>query len=65
MKNSPYPSILSLLEGKSIFDLTISEDRKVANLQEQCDNHFDVNLTKQELLQLSEEIKKLAEGMID
>lgn len=51
--------ILELLEEEKIFDIYAIGDGKF-NVVERCDNWLSVSLTKDQLLQLAEEIRELA-----
>lgn len=53
------------LIGGRVMDFDISEDLRTVKFTEGCDKWFSVTLTKQELLQLAEELKQLANTLRD
>lgn len=56
--------MLNYFEGRVVsFDL--SDDKRRLDVTELCDMHFSVSLNKAEALQLVDEIKALAEQMVE
>lgn len=53
-------SILEKLDEKRVFYIEKLGDK--FEIIECCDNYFSLVITREEMLKLSEEIKKLAEG---
>ena len=51
-------SILGRLEDERVFGIT--ETAEGFQVYEECDRYFSVTLTRAELLQLAEEIKRIA-----
>ena len=56
----PKETILERLEEAQVF--SISEWNGEFEIGEECDNYYSVTVTKEELIQLSNEIMELANG---
>lgn len=50
-------------KGYQIFTAELSEDKTRLKLTEACDGYFDVDLTKEEVIELANDFLKLAEQM--
>lgn len=50
-------------KGCQIFTAELSEDKTQLRLTEACDGYFDVDLTKEEVIELANDFLKLAEQM--
>ena len=56
--------ILNKLDDDRIVRFTISPDRKLLLLEEQCDQCFESELTKEEAIQFVNELNELIKQMI-
>ncbi len=57
--------ILLKLSEERIFDIKVSEDGAIANFEEGCDEYFDCELNKSEMLGLIQELQEIADKMVD
>lgn len=58
-------SILETLHNEQIFYVEPSADRKHLRFTEACDDYFDIELTKAQVIELANELLKLAETLPD
>lgn len=56
---------LDLLHDERIFSVTLSEDKKDIEFEEECDNWFSQTLSKSDLGVLIEEFKSIYDKMLD
>ena len=56
-------SILYRLRESRIFSIEVNNEEKMIKFQEECDNHFEDNLTKEELKQLVKELDAIADSL--
>ena len=54
-----YNTLLEALDDQRVFGIVVEEDNTFI-MQEQCDNYFEVELTREQLLLLGQEIIDLA-----
>lgn len=52
-------------EGSRIFDVCLSEDKKLLELQEACDMWYARDLTKAQVIELANDFLKLADEMVE
>jgi len=51
-------------DGKRIFDVLVSKDKKTVEFSEACDNYFSAELTKGEMQQLINELQDIHDTML-
>lgn len=49
--------------GKRIFDAELSNDKMVLELTEACDNYFSAELTKEQVIELANDLLRIADTM--
>ena len=58
-------TVLEKLERCNVLSVELDDEMQYASFSEKCDSHYWVGLCKQEVLELANEIKKLADTMAD
>lgn len=52
-------------EGSRIFDVCLSKDKKLLELQKACDFYYATDLTKAQVIELANDFLKLADEMVE
>lgn len=50
-------------EGKQIFDVELSDDKRTLVLTEACDLHYEASLTKAQVIELANDFLRIADNM--
>ncbi len=58
-------SILEKIRDERVFEICLSDDNTYVNIGEKCDDFFNIDLTKKEVIQLLDEIKEILNQMKD
>jgi len=58
-------NVIDRLSEERVVDIYLNQDLKTISFIEGCDNYFELNLTKKEVLSLIEELIILTSTMID
>lgn len=63
INDEKYNTMLEALADQRVFGIGVEEDNKFT-IQEGCDNYFEVELTKEQLILLGQEIIDLANHQV-